>query len=899
MALTASIARPRRSDGLRIATSPIVGGHRHAHHPRLLPNAKADPYHATPPPRPGSTANTAVTAATATTNGNNNNIVRNTANSAKRRQVDVSGRDIDHIAAKKTKFATDKTTTPVPPPTIPLNNNTTTAAKKRQLDASDRDDPIVPKKPRFTTAIAVEIPARTPAFHAQFQAATVTSPLTDPKPTTTATVTPALRQSQKAPSPRPALAAPSIATNGPTATTSATSHRPSSAHGASAAMAAARTTKQSQPTRRTRKQQQQQQEEQQEQQAQPSSGAAHTRHQKKVANGLRNELDKLHQNSANLGDYANADGAVATTRTSTRANATDTTTAAASSEQTGGRKLRSQEGTRYKSELSAYFPEYDEVIGNDPKETRQFHSLFELLLPAGHLLRPESRQLANQCCAIADLVNLDTAIIVVPDVPSQSMPEGSNAPSGSTPVEAWPVRSYADSLYTDLFDAQRIDFSFLTNNSSAGAGASSKQTRSTNPKDDDSDPDPLPDSVYTAAHKKAERLERSIRNTEKGRAQHERDQVARLLDALQGPDWLRTLGVGGATESKRRAFEPARDYFIKGCEAILDKFRRWQAEEKRKRRAELEGRKAAQASASGENNGAEETEDGLAERGSGAARKKPSTTASSRRRGIGAGRGRKTIGDNNDDDCSDNDDDRAGPKGEPPDSGGDSDEDASVAKQLREEARAAEIARKRHLAALKGWETKRAMRAAAEREKEMAAKGGGRGAKAAREGSVTAGRKGQTAKGKEAAGAGKGKKVANVIKTRKQAEEEEIDDSDGENDADHESDADSDRENQKPTKKGKATEDKEEKEIKSFFSRPYQREAALSKTRRRGRTVLAWGQPVPDPPEAEFVLPDEWKRAGAEAKGKDVNKEGGESEDVVSSRPRGGGRALRERRGGR
>lgn len=34
------------------------------------------------------------------------------------------------------------------------------------------------------------------------------------------------------------------------------------------------------------------------------------------------------------------------------------------------RKLRSQEGTRFKSELSLYFPEYDEVIGNDPKEDR-------------------------------------------------------------------------------------------------------------------------------------------------------------------------------------------------------------------------------------------------------------------------------------------------------------------------------------------------------------------------------------------------------------------------------------------------------------------------------------------------------------------------------------------------
>lgn len=32
------------------------------------------------------------------------------------------------------------------------------------------------------------------------------------------------------------------------------------------------------------------------------------------------------------------------------------------------RKLRSQESSRFKSQLSIYFPEYDEVVGNKPKE---------------------------------------------------------------------------------------------------------------------------------------------------------------------------------------------------------------------------------------------------------------------------------------------------------------------------------------------------------------------------------------------------------------------------------------------------------------------------------------------------------------------------------------------------
>lgn len=69
-----------------------------------------------------------------------------------------------------------------------------------------------------------------------------------------------------------------------------------------------------------------------------------TRHQEKVKNGIKHELDRLQPNPTD-----------ATTQTP---------------KEQGGRKLRSQEQTRFKSELSAYFPDYDEVIGNDPKEQR-------------------------------------------------------------------------------------------------------------------------------------------------------------------------------------------------------------------------------------------------------------------------------------------------------------------------------------------------------------------------------------------------------------------------------------------------------------------------------------------------------------------------------------------------
>jgi hypothetical protein len=69
--------------------------------------------------------------------------------------------------------------------------------------------------------------------------------------------------------------------------------------------------------------------------------AKRTEHQKKVANGLKHELDRLGANQA------------ADTRIQ-------------------GRKLRSQETIRFKSELSVYFADYDVVIGNDPKEHREY-----------------------------------------------------------------------------------------------------------------------------------------------------------------------------------------------------------------------------------------------------------------------------------------------------------------------------------------------------------------------------------------------------------------------------------------------------------------------------------------------------------------------------------------------
>ncbi|RSM00288.1 hypothetical protein CEP52_009209 [Fusarium oligoseptatum] len=198
-----------------------------------------------------------------------------------------------------------------------------------------------------------------------------------------------------------------------------------------------------------------------------------------------------------------------------------------------------------KSELSAYFPEYDEVIGNEPKEQHLF--------------------------------NVDTPIVVVDSDPRRAVSGAQRAaPQQPHPADEYPVRGYGDALFHDVFDAQRVELNFLVQ-----------------PKDKTVE-DPLPDKLFQPVHRRAERLERSIRNTEKGRAQHEKDQIIRLLEGLQGHDWLRVMGVSGVTETKKKTFEPARDHFIKGCQAILAKFRNWVLEEKAAetgKRTRLEPRK--------------------------------------------------------------------------------------------------------------------------------------------------------------------------------------------------------------------------------------------------------------------------------------------------------------------
>ena len=95
--------------------------------------------------------------------------------------------------------------------------------------------------------------------------------------------------------------------------------------------------------------------------------------------------------------------------------------------------------------------------------------------------------------------------------------------------------------------------------------------------------DLLPDVIYTKAHQRAERHEKQMKNGDKERAQHEKYQLERLLEELRGPDWLKTLGISGITDTEKKRYEVKRSLFIQETKALIDKFKRWKEEEKRRK----------------------------------------------------------------------------------------------------------------------------------------------------------------------------------------------------------------------------------------------------------------------------------------------------------------------------
>ena len=95
--------------------------------------------------------------------------------------------------------------------------------------------------------------------------------------------------------------------------------------------------------------------------------------------------------------------------------------------------------------------------------------------------------------------------------------------------------------------------------------------------------DPLNEGVYLKMHGKAERHEKQMKNGDREKAQHEKYQLEKLLEDLRGPDWLKTLGITGVTETEKKRYEPKRALFIRETQALIDKFKRWKEEEKKRK----------------------------------------------------------------------------------------------------------------------------------------------------------------------------------------------------------------------------------------------------------------------------------------------------------------------------
>ncbi|RVX69844.1 hypothetical protein B0A52_05678 [Exophiala mesophila] len=192
---------------------------------------------------------------------------------------------------------------------------------------------------------------------------------------------------------------------------------------------------------------------------------------------------------------------------------------AVTSTQDEKRKLRSEDGgSRAKTELAQYFPEFEEMLS---------------------LKAPDP-----------DSITTRTHVVLLDDTPD---------------FEPRPPKADPFGANKPLYLTDTIQFSRRGTITDLAA------------------PDPLHEDYYLKIHAKAERHEKQMKNGDRERAQHEKYQLEKLLEDLRGPDWLKTLGITGVTDSEKKRYEPKRTLFIREIQALIEKFRRWKEEEKRRK----------------------------------------------------------------------------------------------------------------------------------------------------------------------------------------------------------------------------------------------------------------------------------------------------------------------------
>lgn len=214
------------------------------------------------------------------------------------------------------------------------------------------------------------------------------------------------------------------------------------------------------------------------------------------------------------------------------------------------RTLRSQdEGPRLKSELAIYFPNYEETMFDVDKED--------------------------------EFITVDTAIYITDDGPKQTQtnyaqtsPQLQKARLGPSP------KHVAVNGVAALSAPQKGGAGQYNGSSPVDLDVLSRNLP-------DTPEDPLTDAHFFKSHRRAERKEKQLRNIERERAMHEKVQLERILDGLQGHDWLKVLGITGITDGEAKKYESKRDFFISEVKFLVDKFKLWK-EQERKQRLERE-----------------------------------------------------------------------------------------------------------------------------------------------------------------------------------------------------------------------------------------------------------------------------------------------------------------------
>ncbi|PTU23901.1 hypothetical protein P175DRAFT_0497015 [Aspergillus ochraceoroseus IBT 24754] len=193
------------------------------------------------------------------------------------------------------------------------------------------------------------------------------------------------------------------------------------------------------------------------------------------------------------------------------------------------RSLRSHDGgSRARSELALYFPNYEEVLSLEP---------------------PKTEFLAGP-----------TIIKLIDDLTEPPLPASTlSVPDADTPFGNPLIQLHGCEVIT------------LPDPLVGYSAASGK------------DEDPLNEEHYFKAHRRNERQEKQLRNIERDRAQHEKQHLDRLLDELQSHDWLRVMGITSLTDHDKKLYEPKRDYFVQEISALLQKFKIWKEEERRRK----------------------------------------------------------------------------------------------------------------------------------------------------------------------------------------------------------------------------------------------------------------------------------------------------------------------------